>query len=246
MHVWTRMQETWQEVPACWRLRPHEIHVFRARSSDYASRYEQLRACLVGHEIARAERYVFERDRLAFVVGRGLLRQLLSRVTSMPPDQLKFVQNSFGKPSLPSQGVHFNLSHSSDIVLIAMAADGELGVDVERIRHLENFVQISHDFFSPSEVRELRRMPESQAQSAFYACWTRKEAILKAEGVGLSLEMNRFDVPVDPVLREPWSTVRVPANEASAWRVADLSIGPEYAAAIATRQPAPVLYCWAC
>jgi 4'-phosphopantetheinyl transferase len=164
----------------------------------------------------------------------------------MPADQVELVQNPFGKPSLPSQGIHFNLSHSGDIVLIALAAGGELGVDVERIRHLENFEQISADFFSPKEVRELRRLPASRAQVAFYACWTRKEAILKAKGVGLSLALNRFDVPVDPVLQDPWPAVHITGDHEDEWRVSDLNVGPEYAAAIATRQPSPVLHCWAC
>lgn len=153
-----------------------------------------LYATLSDEERNRSERLRFARDRQRFIVTHGVLRELLGRYLRTPPGQLRFVYNAFGKPAVsPEFGsrLKFNVSHSADLALIAVAADADIGVDLEYIRAERDYAEIARHFFPAAEVDRLSRLPSHLHAQAFLTCWTRKEAYVKACGEGLALLLSQ-------------------------------------------------------
>ncbi len=176
----------WPTPPEEPRLQPGEIHLWRIPLDD-PSRLESARAVLSPEEIARAARFVFEPDRNRFIVSHGALRMLLGRYLATDPSDLEFQSGPNGKPSLVQlfTDLRFNLSHSADLALIAVARGREVGVDVERVQKEILFEQIAEHYFEPTEAWDLRIAPPDERALRFFDLWTRKEACLKAEGTGL-------------------------------------------------------------
>lgn len=207
-----------------------------------------LRHTLTADECQRAERYIFEKDRTHFVVARGLLRVLLGRYLRQDPQHLRFTYGPHGKPALATDtggvALRFNVSHSHGLALYAITCGREVGVDVERIRPAVAQEKIAERFFSPREVTVLRALPTLLQAPAFFACWTRKEAYIKAKGDGLSLPLDQFDVSLAP--GEPAAllhTTRDP-QEAACWALQDLAPAPGYRAAVAVAGHDWHLTCW--
>ena len=155
-------------------------------------------------EVARASRFHFERDRVQFVRSHVAMRHILSWYVSVEPRALRFEANAFGKPHLAVAGqdgytdVQFNLSHAGGMALLAVARGVALGVDVEPIRADFAWQPIAKRFFSRRERDDIAGLPEHEQYRAFFRCWTRKEAYIKARGQGLSLPLASFDVSVRP------------------------------------------------
>jgi 4'-phosphopantetheinyl transferase len=158
-----------------------------------------LYATLAGDERNRSARLRFERDQRRFIVAHGALRALLGRYLRTHPGQIRFVYNAFGKPELsPELGsrLKFNLSHSAGCALIAIAADADVGVDLEYIRAQLDHAEIARRFFSAAEADRLHRLPSHLQAQAFLSCWTKKEAYVKACGEGLAMPLTSFSVPL--------------------------------------------------
>jgi 4'-phosphopantetheinyl transferase len=199
----------------------------------------RLRRLLAPDEQLRADRFHFEIDRQRFSVARGGLRTILSRYVRARPEKIQFAYDAHGKPRLvpsqPTNPLKFNLAHSGGIALCAVTRLGDIGVDVERIRPEFAGEDIARRFFSASEVARLEQLPAETRQTAFFNCWTRKEAFLKATGVGLSLPLDQFDVTLAP--GEPAALVRTAwdENEPAFWSLASIDVGAGHAAAVAIR-----------
>lgn len=148
---------------------------------------------LDGPERARADRFRFERDRHRFILRRGRLRTLLAGHLGCNPVAIQFTQNSFGKPALHGSDLQFNVSHSQGVALIAVARGAELGCDIERCDERIDVNGTAGSLFAPGELRMLERLPPRQRQGGFFRCWTRKEAYVKALGLGLSHRLDGFD-----------------------------------------------------
>jgi 4'-phosphopantetheinyl transferase len=164
--------------------------------------------CLSRAERERAGRFVFARDRERFAAAHVALRQLLSSHTGIAASELEFVHGAAGKPSLVRPaGVQFNLSHSKSVALIAIGtADAEIGVDVEVLRSMPDAEAMAASYFTDAEQRALAALPPARRERAFLVCWTRKEACLKAIGLGLGVDTRTFEAGVDERDRE----VRIP------------------------------------
>jgi len=194
----------------------------------------RLFAYLAEDEVARALRFVFDRDRHRYVVARGRMREILARVLGTTAAALRFSYSSHDKPSLAeaSAPLHFNLSHSEGLAALGVSRARELGVDVEHVRPLKE--DIAERFFSRGEVAALRALPEDQQLAAFYRCWTRKEAVVKAIGEGLSRPLDSFDVTLDPdaarLLRMDGE-----ADGPQVWQLAHFAPAPGFAGAVACR-----------
>jgi 4'-phosphopantetheinyl transferase len=178
-----------------------EVHCWSIPLEASPNTLAVLFETLTDDERARAGRLRFERDRRRFIVARATLRELLGRYVGTPPDQVRFAYGAFGKPKLtPEFGgphrVKFNLSHSADLALIAVAWDAEVGVDVEHIRP-SDYSDIARSSFAPSEIAQLRAAPRHLQARAFFSSWTRREAYAKARGEGVP------DGPVEP--RGQWT-----------------------------------------
>ena len=199
---------------------------------------EDLRACaevLSAEERQKAERYRVERPRSNFILSRGTLRFLLGERIGIKPQALRFRYAEYGKPLLDEPGIdlHFNVSHTEGVALIGIADCREIGVDVERILPSTEARKLSERFFSVREREFLQELSGEELQTAFFRCWTRKEAYIKARGEGLSLPLDQFDVSVAPGETQALLATRPDNSEAARWMVRDISLGPEYAGALA-------------
>lgn len=162
----------------------------------------RLEATLSLEEKARADRFHFAIDKNRFVVARGLLRELLGRYLGQAPDSLEFSYGKHGKPFLSgenvSSGICFNLSHSAGLVVYAIAKERSLGIDVEHVQPESAGEDIAKRYFSAREVSDLRTLPPEARVEGFFHCWTRKEAYLKAKGMGLQIPLDGFSVSLSP------------------------------------------------
>jgi 4'-phosphopantetheinyl transferase len=195
-----------------------------------------LEAGLSVEERARASRFRHSVDRARFVAVHGALRAILGRCLGVEPSCLRFSYGRFGKPALGgptgASSVEFNLSHSGGLALVAASFGRRLGVDLERVDVARSGQEIAERFFSPREIAALRALPRERQIDAFFACWTRKEAYLKARGDGLSFPLDRFSVSVSP--EEPASLLDCGDDETQRWVLQDLRPpGAGWAAALA-------------
>lgn len=183
-------------------LAEDEVHVWRVVLDLGAAELARLEATLSPEEAARAARLRFEPDRRGFLAAHGALRDILARYLGADPARLEFRRAAFGKPALaPACGaawLRFNLSHSHGLALCAVARHREVGVDVERIRALIDERLIARRFFAPQEVAALESLPAEEQTTAFFRCWTRKEAYIKARGEGLGIPLDSFTVSLGP------------------------------------------------
>jgi 4'-phosphopantetheinyl transferase len=194
-----------------------------------------LEASLSVEERARASRFRHSVDRSRFVAAHGALRAILGRCLGVEPSCLRFSYGRFGKPALSgppgASSVEFNLSHSGDLALVAASFGRRLGIDLERIDASRSGQEIAERFFSPREIAALRSFPRERQTDAFFACWTRKEAYLKARGDGLSFPLDRFSVSISP--EEPASLLDCRDDETQRWVLQDITPEAGWAAALA-------------
>ncbi len=219
------------------RRAPDAVHVWNLSVRQAQPRLGSLWQVLSEDERARATTYAFAVDYLRFVVARGTLRCLLGAYLGAAPAALRFCVGPRGKPALDGGGpapLHFNVAHSGDVVLIAMARSGPVGVDVERIRDDVEVDAIAARYFAPAERRALTGLPPAAQRHAFFATWVRKEAYVKARGDGLARALQTFTVSVDPA-----AVVVDLADEelgvAGDWAIRSVAAGADYAAAVAVK-----------
>lgn len=238
----------WVPPSADLALPSNDVHIWRATLDQPVERVQQLAQRLSGDERARAGRFHFELDRKRFIVGRGVLRTILGRYLGIEPRRLQFCYGSQGKPYLAERigdsTLRFNLAHSHGLALLAFTRGREIGIDLERVCTEVKCEPIAARFFSQRENSTLRALPPTVKHKAFFACWSRKEAYLKARGEGFSLPLDGFDVSLAP--EEPVTLLNVRGDplEASRWSLQELDPGPGYVGALAVEGRGWRLACW--
>jgi 4'-phosphopantetheinyl transferase len=226
------------------KLEEDEVHVWRVSLQRSEADVIRLRDTLSADEAARADRFHFERDRRHFIAGRGLLRTLLAGYLGRRPAELRFAYGPHGKPLLAETGpLRFNLAHSQGLALIAITLGREVGVDVEWLDRTIRHEEIAQRFFSPREQAALAALPAELRAEAFFLCWTRKEAYLKAHGGGLSVPLDSFDVSLTPGAPAELLEVRGKPVEAGRWSLLALEPGPGYVGAVAAEGRSWRLWC---
>jgi 4'-phosphopantetheinyl transferase len=229
--------DSWEAAPHCVVVAKDEVHVWCASLKQGQERVRALYAHLDEGERAKATRFHFEKDRRHYTVARGVLRGLLGRYLRVPPARIIFSYNRYGKPALAGEfaagGLRFNVSHSGGVGLFAFTLGRELGVDVESLR--EDFAsrEIAERFFSGREVSALCTVPPEQQTRAFFNCWTRKEAYIKALGEGLSHPLNSFAVSLAPGEPARLLSSNIDPREAQRWSMFELNAPHGFAAALA-------------
>ncbi len=227
----------WSPPPKELYLPSDEVHLWLARANQSTTVIESLLSTLSAQERERAERFHFPGGRENYIVGRGVLRQLLGRYLGVEPAQVTLGYSSHGKPSL-AEGCDavplcFNLAHSGSLILYGFVMNHDIGVDIER--HRPDFAgqRIADRFFSPAEAHALRSLPKEHRAEAFLNCWTRKEAYIKARGEGLSFPLDAFDVSVKT--DEPVALLHTQGDpeEAARWSLYAPETDPGYVAAVA-------------
>ena len=217
------------------KLERGEVHVWFARLERTPARLTRMRTILNPEEMARADRFFMDVHRNRFIAGRAMLRDLIAGYLGQPAEAIRFAYNEWGKPALTTgfsaSDLRFNLSHSEDLAMYAFALEREVGVDIEQIRPDVASESIAENFFSLSEVKALRALPREQQAQAFFNCWTRKEAYIKAHGRGLSIELNSFDVSLRP--GEEAKILR--GEESGGWSLRAFEPAPGWVAALATQ-----------
>jgi 4'-phosphopantetheinyl transferase len=214
------------DVPV--QLPESAVHVWTASLDVGAARRRALGRHLSRGEVDRALRLRSDVDRTRFVVARGVLRELVARYLGVEPCCVRFRYGAYGKPALTEGALAINLSRTEDRALFAFARGREIGVDIERVRPDFPCERVAAAFFSAAEIPALRAFPPEERAEAFFRCWTRKEAYLKARGNGLTVDLASFDVSLDecPVL------LRVP-DEPGRFALYDLDAPPGHAVALA-------------
>jgi len=226
---------TWTEASSTPSLNTGMVDVWRIALDQEDDRLERFRQTLEPHELERAGRFHFEKHRRHFIVARGFLRSIVACYLETQPQSLRFVYGAYGKPALASEhALRFNLSHSNEVALLAVTLDAELGVDVEHIRADFASEDIARRFFSRAEVDVFNALPPQERVAAFFRCWTRKEAYIKAIGKGLSQALDEFDVTLAPGIAP--ALLRAKDDDASRWWLTDIDVGEGYAAALAVER----------
>ena len=236
----------WSQAPVSVSPQAGEIHVWRVDLDQPADVVERFRSTLEDDEVHRADRFHFERDRRAFTISRGFLRHVLGRYLTTRPEALRFAYGPYGKPALNGEHKHsslrFNMSHSRGVGLVAVTDTKELGVDVEYIRPDFASEDIARRFFSSREVSAFNALSSELRVAAFFRCWTRKEAYIKAIGLGLSQPLDGFDVTLAP--EAPPALLRTDEGDASRWSLSDIDVGSDYAAALVVEGQISEIRCW--
>ncbi len=245
----TRIHQFWPPPPAGWALGHAEVHVWSARLDLPPWYVRQLATTLSDDELARVELCPSEQKKSHVVVARGLLRTLLSSYIDAAPADIRFLYSARGKPALSSSGaagsLQFNLAHSRGLVLYAVTSGCRIGVDVEWMCSSDKFERIAERFFSARERAMLSALPAVDRRAAFFNCWTRKEAYMKATGEGLARPLHSFSVSLVPGAPPQLLEMEGDAVEAARWSLYSLTPAANFAAALAVEGQAHRIMRWA-
>jgi 4'-phosphopantetheinyl transferase len=219
------------------RLMADEIHVWWAKLDVPTDILDGLAATLSADESERAGGFVFAEDRRRFISARGILRRIIACYVDADPARLRFCYNTHGKPGLLETkthgGLRFNVSHSGGWAVFALSIDHEIGVDIERITDDERLLEVVEAYFAPGEIASLRALPKEQQLQGFFNCWTRKEAYIKARGMGLSIPLDTFEVSLAPGA-QPALLKTAEVSATHNWTLQSLNAPFGYSAALVT------------
>lgn len=234
----------WNPPPARLSVDACSVDAWLVEVNDASGDLEPFTAFLSQAERERAAKFKFDKDRRLFVVAHAALRSILAGYLEVAPDSLQFDSGKNGKPVLAgtfaSSRVHFNLSHSHEMALLAVAQGRDVGVDVEYVKREFQFDDVAKRFFTPSEAAALHGLPPQLQRQAFFKCWTSKEAFLKAKGTGLSGKLDEVEITLSADQR-----VQINASVPN-WSLIELNPGGDYEAALVVEgAPAPInCYRW--
>lgn len=217
------------------QLSSQTVHIWQTRLIQSSQKLEFYQSILAADEIKRARRFKFERDQQAFVIARGTLRMILSNYLSLSPEQIQFKYSSHGKPSLDHDPLllHFNLSHTHEIAIYAIALQENIGIDIEYCREIE-VISLAKRFFCDSEYQWLNSLNSEEQYAAFFRLWTCKESYLKATGEGLT---GLKDIEIVTPLDTPLKILKVSQDSelAKHWILKKIETPKNYVATLAIK-----------
>jgi 4'-phosphopantetheinyl transferase len=162
----------------------------------------ELKSYLSAEELTKAAKFLRSQDQTRFIIARGMLKKLLSEQLHLTPQKIKFIHGKYGKPGLKPtqnpQNLHFNLSHSHELIVYTFAFNQNIGIDTEYIKPISSMSGLVKRFFSKNENTQFFNLPQAKHLEAFYKCWTSKESYLKALGLGITNHLSHFSVDVNP------------------------------------------------
>jgi 4'-phosphopantetheinyl transferase len=225
-----------------------EVQIWRVALDLPASSVAQLQRVLAADELARAEQFRAPASRSRFIAAHGLLRHILGQYLNTDPQQLQFCFGPYGKPFLaPAQSrydVRFNLSHSQRLGLFAFTRGRDIGVDIEYLRAPKRWERIARCCLSASEQTVLYALPARAQRAALVACWTRKEAYLKATGQGLTQPLHQIDIGIRPGDSAAPACPAADRREFSRWSLLELAPGLGYVGTLVVEGRGWCLTCW--
>jgi 4'-phosphopantetheinyl transferase len=229
-------------------LAPDGIHVWATSLAAPPDILKNFATVLSPDETARANKFKFEKHRNRFIAGRGALRQILASYLPLNPAGLRFVYSTNGKPALAAEladsGIHFNLAHTEDLALFAVTRIATVGVDVEGIRPVSDVDALVARFFSERENEAFQKVPDTEKAAAFFNLWTRKEALLKATGEGITRSLDLVEVSFLPGESARLLAISGDTVKAAEWSLHELSPAPDFVGAIAIQSRDIRVECW--
>ncbi|WP_432810160.1 4'-phosphopantetheinyl transferase family protein [Pantanalinema sp. GBBB05] len=233
------MQPLWSSAPPTLTLLEHHVHVWRSSLQRSATELAELIQTLSPDEQQRAERFRFPIHQQRFIAGRGILRSLLSQYLQCDPASLNFRYGTQGKPELQVAAeqphLQFNLAHSDDLAVYAIARTAPVGIDLEKIRAIADLSQLTHRWFSAQEHAAIQAVSPTEQAATFFQYWTCKEAVLKARGQGVG-ELKLVEIALDnnrgnPVWLQPEPDLM------PTWQLRLFTPAPDFIAALAVHTP---------
>jgi 4'-phosphopantetheinyl transferase len=222
----------WKKPDTNINIYQNETHVWLLPLELESDQLHQLRTFLSDDEMDRAERVHFDKQRNHYIAARGQMRKIINNYLRIKDEKLVFVYNEFGKPYLENNPIHFNLSHSHELALLAINMNYELGVDIEWIHRKTDLMPIGERFFSENEFTELNALPANLQRQGFFNCWTRKESYIKARGVGLGIPLSKFEVSLKPDESVQLKSTQHDPEAANKWKLYAFDPYPDYTAAL--------------
>lgn len=245
--IYTKTNEPiWEQGSKRASLSDQEVHVWRTWLDLEEGLEDWFWRQLSRDEQERADRYFMKRDRRRFVAARGWLRAVLAGYVQCEPRQIQFTYEAWGKPALAGVDprFQFNLAHSEEMAVCVVTRDRRVGIDVEKIRKMDDLEQIARRYFSKKEQADLLRLGEADRHLGFFNCWTRKEAYLKATGEGVTAGLDQFQVTLIPGDRPALVNRDGMPEESARWEFHDLKPAPGYASALTIEGVGLALTCW--
>ncbi len=226
----------WETPPSSLTLPPDHVHVWKANLLPSNTASLNLPNVLSADELARASRFKFPQHQQAFRAARGILRLILSRYLGIPPQAVVFQHGPHGKPSLaPSitPSFSFNVSHSNNLALYAVTQESTVGIDIEYHRQKINIPALIQRICSSEEKAILTALPPEEQKKGFFACWTKKEAFVKATGKGITIPLEAITVPLPPSNSFDIGSLQDNELQGSSWSLFEIAVDPGYTAALA-------------
>lgn len=240
------MSDFWQPTPESLKLSSNHVDVWLFHLKDLSNAINEFYGLLSYDERKRADKLKIEDKRQQYIITRGTLRQRLALLTNSDPEDFVFEYLEHGKPVLASNqkynGITFNVSHSYELALIAISKKNSLGIDIEKVNRQSNYDSLVTRYFSKQERSEFNALPEKIKARAFCACWTRKEALIKAIGDGATYGLDTFDVSVDPEIQNPMINLHKPGVET--WSLINLPVNDDYMASVVSNGGDVNVRCW--
>lgn len=214
-------------------IHPGEVHLWLVSVTAMEERLDDFYRLLSKDESAKVGRFHFVKDQKQYIVARGVLRIILSHYCLIEPEVHQFGYNQYGKPFLiDNDWLRFNISHSGDRVLFGFSLNLELGVDIEYDKPFESAHEIVERFFSTQEKTQFRSLPDHMKNLSFLKCWTRKEAYIKALGMGMSLPLDAFSVSFIPGKPACLLETGHDMQAKDRWTIKEVNVGNGYVAAV--------------
>lgn len=228
-------------------LAPGDLHLWITSLKHSINQIEELKRVLSKEELLRSQKFKVKKVQEEFIVGRGILKKILGRYLNRSANEIELDYEAMGKPKLTENlqnicpEIAFNLSHSHGFALYGITSNAYLGVDIEHRDRELNFEELAHRFLSPTEALEIKNAQELDKKKCFYTIWTKKEALLKALGVGLHSPLNQFTV--SGKLKE--ESVFLPFNsKPMKWFVLSFDYDVNFSISIATNQKPQSIFFW--
>jgi 4'-phosphopantetheinyl transferase len=235
--VYLNCEQEWREPPCILRIEDQQIHVWRGKLRPNVLKNFNLAHHLSDEEISRAGKFLRNDDQEIYLFAHCMLRSIIGFYLNCLPRYILFKNGKYNKPSLAfptgNQDLHFNLSHSKNAVLVAVARNEEVGVDIEYVRNMDNIHQIINSNFSAEECKYLLSLPENQIQKAFYIHWTLKEAFVKGNGMGLYYPLQNFNLSQGKYNNEIGCLYDALPKKGPGWKCLQINPFPGYVGALA-------------
>ena len=212
-----------------------EIHIYRSSIDSTDEELKGSELILSPDELQKAYRYKFEKDREQYIMARSLLRRILGKYLDQSPHKINFSYSEKGKPYIKDSLIKFNLAHSGGKAVFAFAENIDVGIDIEYMRDLPDELQIAKRFFSDEEVNEIMKVSEGDTKAAFFNCWTRKEAFIKAVGEGLSYPLKDFTVTLLPGVNPEIKWIKDKVDEVKEWKLVNILTDRNYISSLAVK-----------